>query len=98
MATKNEDNGQKKLSMAEKKKLFAEYEKADKTVTTAKATLEEAMAKRSVIVKQLAEGAGVGPFEYKGQILKIMKRTSKDDPEKATYYFRTESQQVEKIS
>ena len=66
------------------KKLFLDYEKADQTVEAAKRSVDEKTDKRSKVVQAIFDEAGPGPFAFKGDQLKIVKR---DD----TFFFRGKS-------
>ena len=76
-----------RMSNAELKKLFITYDAANDKVGKAKADLEKALSARSIIVEQIAEGGGRGPFGYKGLVLTVVCRESKSTGEK-TWFFK----------
>lgn len=75
------------MNAKELKAAFAAYEKADEEVEAAKKAVEAAMQKRSKLVQAIAEGAGNGPFSYKGMVLTATCRTSKSSGQ-STWFFK----------
>src|SRR6516225_9240594 len=69
------------MSPTERKKAFAEYDKANTAVEAAREALEHAIAFRSHIVAKIAAGCGRGPFGYKGLVLTAVARTNKSTGE-----------------
>jgi hypothetical protein len=93
MATETTEQQQperKALNKAEMKALFDEYEKAQSGVTDAEAELKACQNRRSSAVREISEQIGNGPFEWKGQRLRIMSRGD-------THYFLGEAKGVTKI-
>lgn len=88
-----------KTNGAEQKKalqaLFKDYDAANAALTKAKEEAEAAMARRSAVVKQIAETGGM-LLKRGGKLLKVMSRQSKDAEGKAigapTYFFRGEKE------
>lgn len=79
------------LTKAEKKALFAAYEKADAAWQAKKAELEKLDIARRDAVKEIFDLLGKGPFGYKGDTLIVVKRGD-------AYYFRGKSdRQIEEI-
>lgn len=95
------ESKKKELNAGEKKALFETYSKADGEHAAAKAAMEKANEKRSNAVKAISDALGIGPFNFKGRILTVVKRKSgveKDDEGNAvegtgtdTYYFKSPS-------
>jgi hypothetical protein len=76
----------KPLSAAETKALFEAVDTCSDEVAQLEKLLEEARAKKSDAIKNIAVQLGSnGPFEWKGRELTITKRGD-------TYYFRGESE------
>lgn len=69
------------MSAQTKRKLFDDYESADKEVNEAKAIYDAALAKRSECVKSIMLSCGKGPFNFRGGV-KIIVRGN-------TYFFRS---------
>lgn len=81
----------KELTKAEKKALFAAYEKTDAAWQAKKVEMEKLAVARSAAVKEIFELLGKGPFGYKGDTLIVVKRGD-------AYYFRGKSdRQIEEI-
>lgn len=79
------------LTKAEKKALFAAYEKADEAWQKSKAEAEKYATTRSKAVQEIHDKLGKGPFGYKGDTLTVIKRGD-------AYYFRGKSErQIEEI-
>lgn len=80
-----------KLTAAQKKELFTAWDAVQAKREKARAELEKVEGETSAAVQRIVESLGTGPFRYKGKVLIGMHRKSKDS-EKATYFFRGESQ------
>lgn len=79
------------MPIAEKKKLFEEYESHSMSLEEAKSLCEEASVAMSNAVKAIFTKAGHhGPFTFKGRKLTISKRGEH-------YYFRTKDTAAEEI-
>jgi hypothetical protein len=84
---------------ADTKKLFAEYQKLDDTVTKAKQTVIDGVIARSVAVKKIHEACGAGPFQFGGKTSTIVCRKGKDDdgnaiPGQETWFFKSIGESV----
>jgi hypothetical protein len=75
------------LSASELKALFRSYDQTNALVEQARKALDGALAARSKIVEQISNGAGRGPFAYKGQVLTVVCRTAKSTGQ-ATWFFK----------
>lgn len=88
----------KDKASAEVQKLFQAYDKANEVVANAKAAVEDAMAQRSNIVKQIVDKSGRKAFKRdNGSVLKLMVRGGKDkagnpNGSPITYFFRGEGE------
>jgi hypothetical protein len=68
-----------KASIADIKKLFVSYDKANEAVIAAQKALEAAMAQRSELVRGIVETSGETQFKRAdGSVLKVMTRGGKD--------------------
>jgi hypothetical protein len=68
-----------KASIADIKKLFTSYDKANEAVLATQKTLEKVMADRSELVRGIVETSGETQFKRAdGSVLKVMTRGGKD--------------------
>lgn len=71
----------------EKIALFNAVEKADQDYENAKLVADAMLQARSVVIEKILLTCGKGPFMYRGQPVRIIKRKS-DDGKRVTYFFR----------
>lgn len=88
------------MSKTDTKALFDAYQTADDLVEKLRKDLETAIANRSNAVQAIVKAKGVGPFQWKGEVLKATKRDSKDESGKVigtTHFFKSMGSEVEQI-
>lgn len=64
-------------TLATLKKLFADYDKAEKAYDETKAALEKHGATKETLVQKIAEVGGTGPYTHGGRVMTITKREYK---------------------
>jgi hypothetical protein len=74
------------LKGSELKSLFRAYDASDAKVEKARGDLEKALDERSDIVEKIHDGAGKGPFSYKGKVLSPVCRTAKSTGQKRWFF------------
>lgn len=75
------------LSIEEKRAMFAEAEQADADFENAKLVADQMLQARSACIEQIFQLCGAGPFIYKGESVRIIKRRS-DNGNRIIYFFR----------
>lgn len=61
------------------KALFTAYQTTEDAVQAAKHALEQAMDRRTVACKAILDSLGAGPFSWKGRIVKVGSRSTKNE-------------------
>lgn len=74
----------------DKRAMFESVERADADLDNAKRVADAMLFARSALVEQILMKYGKGPFMYKGQPVRIIKRKS-DDGKRIVYFFRAVS-------
>jgi hypothetical protein len=80
----------------ERKELFDKYTSINDELEFTKKHLLYQSQLRSLIVKQIYEQFGVGPYRHKGNIMTVSSRTNKLTGEE-TYFFKSPSIDLEEI-
>ncbi len=65
--------------------LFTQYDEKEQALLLAKAEVEKCTNERSEILQEIKDGFGEGPYNWKGNVVKIIKRGS-------TLFFRGKGQ------
>lgn len=77
----------KGLSIEEKRAMFEEAERADADFENAKQVADQMLQARSAVIENIFQLCGAGPFIYKGESVRIIKRRS-DNGNRIIYFFR----------
>jgi hypothetical protein len=80
----------------ERKELFEKYTTINEELEFTKKHLTLQIQTRSLVVKQIYDQFGVGPYRHNGVILTISSRTNKLTGED-TYFFKSPSAELEEI-
>lgn len=94
MTNESKENGgsgkTKSLTKEEARKLFEAFDKAEEKVVLAEAAVALAVTARTATIKTILEKMGhKGPFRHNGNLLTVVERKSKTDPEATpTYHMR----------
>jgi hypothetical protein len=67
------------------RQLFIQYDEKEQALELAKSEVEKCMEERSEILQEIKDGFGEGPYNWKGNVVKIVKRGS-------TLFFRGKGQ------
>lgn len=76
------------MSQSEKealRNLFTQYEEKEDALNAAKSEVERCMNERSEVLQEIRDGFGEGPYNWNGNVVKIIKRGN-------TLFFRGKGQ------